>query len=68
MGLDESPGKEIGSRREGVGNKGLEKNLWGNPEIKENKIPIQFHGQKPRWVDSHTYKKIYMNIYGFDLR
>lgn len=25
MGLDESPGKEIGSRREGVGNKGLEK-------------------------------------------
>lgn len=25
MGLNESPGKQIGSRREGVGTKGLEK-------------------------------------------
>lgn len=47
MGLDESPGKEIGSRREGVGNKGLEKKLWGNPEIKENKIPINFTARNP---------------------
>lgn len=66
--------RKFGSRREGVGNKGLEKKLRKSRDKGEqnsNTIsrPETQMRKKKKWqVDSHTYKKVYMNMYGLDLR